>query len=374
MALLDTLLSILSAHPAIKYGVAILSYMALVRSLRYKRINGLLAKYPDPTLPLRNIEIARECFSVTSDLEFPFLNVTSLEFALFKTFALPSISKVLAATKEFENDSLRRTDDTVFILLEMSQLHSRTALRTTNEGKYDPEAHQNDHVRFQTSLERLNFIHGHYNISQGDYLYTLALFILEPPSFIGRFEWREMTLLEKNAMLAQWTDIGRGMGIQNIPDNLEELAAWSEEYESKHAVFHKVNVKIAETTVALLLSMAPKFTHGMLQHAVSALLTDRMRNAFGFAPPPRGVTTFVETLLRLRGGFVKYFMLPRRKHLVRTALRPNKDNMLVPTFHKYAPVYPDGYRIEDLGPRKFVGKCPVSKISQLAANPHSASV
>ena len=53
-------------------------------------------------------------------------------------------------------------------------------------------------------------------------------------------------------------------------------------------------------------------------------------------------------------------MLPRRMPLVRTALRANEENKYVPQFHKYKPVYPDGYRIEDLGPAKFVGKCPVS--------------
>jgi len=201
VAHMDTLVGILNIHPGLKYGLAVLGYMALVRSLRYRRINALLAKYPDPTLPLRNLDIARECCSTINDFEFPYLNVTSLEFALFKTFAIPSISKVLVATKELSNHCLKRTDDTVFILLEMTELHSRIALRSINEGKFDSEAAENDHKRFQTSLERLNFIHSHYKIAQEEYLYTLALFILEPPSFIGRFEWRPLTLLERNVSM-----------------------------------------------------------------------------------------------------------------------------------------------------------------------------
>ncbi|KAG0098438.1 hypothetical protein BGZ93_000087 [Podila epicladia] len=368
---MDALIDILRIYPSLKYGLAILGYMALVRSMRYRRINALLAKYPDPTLPLRNLDIARECCSNINDLEFPFLNVTSLEFALFKTFAIPSISKVLVATKELSHHCLKRTDDTVFILLEMTELHSRIALRTINEGKFDPEAAENDHKRFQTSLERLNFIHGHYKIDQEEYLYTLALFILEPPSFIGRFEWRPLTLLERNALLAHWTYIGKGMGIKNIPDNLDDLMSWSEEYESQHAVFDKNNIKIAEATVSLLLSMTPKFTHGVLQWGVSALLTNRLRVAFGFAPPPKGVTTFVYSLLWLRGRFIQYFMLPRRKPMPRTGLRANHENKYVPAFHKYTPVYPDGYRIEELGPNKFLGKCPASSISAMAS-PSSA--
>jgi hypothetical protein len=113
--------------------------------------------------------------------------------------------------------------------------------------------------------------------------------------------------------------------------------------------------------------MTPKFTHGVLQWAVSELLNDRLRTAFGFAPPPKGVTTFVHLLLRLRGRFIQYFMLPRRKPLVRSGLRANSENKYVPAFHKYTPVYPDGYRIEDLGPDKFLGKCPASSISVMAS-------
>ncbi|KAF9430867.1 hypothetical protein BGZ94_003040 [Podila epigama] len=372
MAILDSVFEILTAHPGIKYGVALLAYMAYVRSQRFRRINALLAKYPDPTLPLRNIDIARECCANVSDLEFPYMNVTSLEFSLFKTFGIPSVSKVLVATKQLTHDCLRRSEDTVFFLLEMTELHSRGVLRTINEGKHDPEAIKDDHKRFQTSLDRINFLHSHYKIKNDEYLYSLALFILEPPVMIAAFDWRELTLLERNALLAHWTFIGKGMGIKDIPDNLEELAAWTEEFESKNARLHDANVKIADATVELLLSITPKFTHGVLMWGVSAMLSERFRVAFGFAPPPPGVTTFVHTLLWLRGRFIRYFMLPRRKPRVRTGLRRDSHGKFVPAFHKFKPiVYPNGYRTEELGPDKFRGKCPVATISDMAS-PNSA--
>jgi hypothetical protein len=53
-------------------------------------------------------------------------------------------------------------------------------------------------------------------------------------------------------------------------------------------------------------------------------------------------------------------MLPRRLPLVRTAARANQEGKYVPQYHKYEPVYADGYKVEDLGPQKFVGKCPFS--------------
>ncbi|KAF9176620.1 hypothetical protein BGZ51_000226, partial [Haplosporangium sp. Z 767] len=351
---MDTLRNALSVHPSVMYGTGLLAYMALVRHFRYKRINALLKKYPDPTIPLRNIEVAREVGSVVSDFDFPFLNVVSLEFALFKTYAIPSISKILASTKQFATSCLKRAEDTSLILMEMNEGYSRDMRRTMIEGKVDEKERLNDERRAEIATERLNFIHGHYNIKQEDYLYTLALFILEPPSFIDRFEWRPLTELEENALLAVWTHHGRAMGIQNIPETLAELKTWTEEYESTHSAFAKTNVAIAQSTIDLLLSLAPSLTHAFGRKVISCLLTTRLRTAFGIAPPPRGLTTIVHALLRSRALFIRYFMFPRRLPLVRTALRANKENKYVPNFNKYEPVYPQGYRVEDLGPEKFL--------------------
>ena len=38
-----------------------------------------------------------------SMLEFPFMVKTSLEFALFRTYGIPSISKLLRKTKQFKD-------------------------------------------------------------------------------------------------------------------------------------------------------------------------------------------------------------------------------------------------------------------------------
>nr|KAF9901429.1 hypothetical protein EC991_006182 [Linnemannia zychae] len=358
---MDTLINFLSAHPSAKYGALLVAYMGLVRFLRYRRINALLRKYPDPTLPLRNLSVAREIMGTIGEFEFPYLNVVSLEFALFKTYAIPSISKILAATKQFTNNCLRRTDDTVLVLLEMNEGYSRNLRRTMLDGgKVDGKEMLNDEKRRVIAAERLNFIHGHYNIKQGDYLYTLALFIMEPGNFVDKFEWRPMTLLEKNALLAVWTFNGKNMGIKDIPETLDELRAWTEAYEVEHSVYDPANTIIADVTTDLLLNQAPTFMHPFGRKAVASLLTPRLRTAFGNPEPPRGLTTFMESALKARGLFIRYFMLPRRLPKVRTGLRANKDNKYVPAYHKYGVVYGDGYRVEDLGPDKFIGKCPVS--------------
>ncbi|KAF9088804.1 hypothetical protein BGX23_007099 [Mortierella sp. AD031] len=198
--------------------------MAVVRHLRYRRINALLRKYPDPTLPLRDIHVAKEVSSTMGAYEFTYISVVSLEFALFKTYAIPSISKILAATKQFVTQCPKRADDTSLILLEMTESYRRKTYRAMTEDKQDPDADLMDAKRERLALEKLNFIHGHYPIRQEDYLYTMALFILEPVSWINRFEWRKMTWLEKNALFAVWTYHGQNMKIKNIPKTFDELA------------------------------------------------------------------------------------------------------------------------------------------------------
>ncbi|KAF8946087.1 hypothetical protein BGZ47_001355 [Haplosporangium gracile] len=346
--------------------------MSLVRHLRYRRINNLLRKYPDPTLPLRDLAVANEVSAVTGGYDFPYVNVMSLEFALFKTYAIPSISKILAATKQFAAQCPKRADDTGLILGEMTETYKRQVYRRMVEGKEDFEEDLMDAKRGQLALEKLNFIHGHYPIRQEDYLYTLALFILEPVSWINRLEWRQITDLEKNALLAVWTSHGQNMKIENIPKTFNELAQWSENYERENMVYAPSNVAIAQATTGLLLSKAPKALHPLGRHVVSSLLTDRLRTAFAIPNPPRGLTTFILGIFKVRRYFVQYFLLPKRYPSFRTALRANNEDKFVPRWNKYAPVYPDGYHIEDLGPNKFLGKCPMTlkniQLSTIASN------
>ncbi|KAG0277015.1 hypothetical protein BGZ96_003040, partial [Linnemannia gamsii] len=131
-------------------------------------------------------------------------------------------------------------------------------------------------------------------------------------------------------------------------------------YDDQHTEYNPTNTIIADANIGLLLDKAPKFMHPFGREAIASLLTPRLRKAFGIPDPPAGLTTIMETALKARGLFVRYFMLPRRIPKVRTGLRANKDDKYVPAFHKYGVVHGDGYRIEDLGPEKFVGKCPIS--------------
>ncbi|KAF9281167.1 hypothetical protein BGZ68_006804 [Mortierella alpina] len=300
-------------------SIALLCYMAAVRRCRFRGIKALLDKYPDPTTPLRDINVAHEVYSRTFLLDFPFIAAISLEMTGLKTFAIPSISKVLVATK------------------------------------------------------------------QDDYTYNLSLFVLEATRLIDRFEWRKMTELEKNAVLAVWTQTGRGMGIENIPGSVQEYEEWAETYESKKMVFAPSNFTIAESSMVYLGSIAPPVA-SLLRDFIVSLMTPRLRAALGYEAPSRFKVWMFNSSLWLRGCFVKHLMMPRTVPLVRTALRAAKEGKdaeghkadsisgcpfsgrkrYITRFDPAPPpLYPQGYVIEELGPDRFLGKGPAS----VSANP-----
>ncbi|KAF9949866.1 hypothetical protein BGZ70_001599 [Mortierella alpina] len=293
-------------------SLALLCYLAAVRRSRFRGIKTLLDKYPDPTTPLRDIKVAHEVYSRTFLLDFPFIAGIGLEMTGLKTFAIPSISKVLVATK------------------------------------------------------------------QDDYTYNLSLFVLEATRWIDRFEWRKLTDLEKNAILAIWTETGRAMGIEHIPGSVEEFEEWAETYESKKMVFAPSNALVAESNLAILGSVTPP-VGSILRDFIESLMTPRLRAGLGYGAASRYKVWMYSSLLWLRGSFVKHLMLPRTVPLVRTALRAAKEGKAAEgqktdsasgcpfsgrkryiTRFDLAPppVYPQGYVIEELGPNRFLGKGP----------------
>jgi hypothetical protein len=101
-----------------------------------------------------------------SAYEFPWDIERSLEFALFRTYAVPSISGLLAKTREFERRPRKRYDDTELILAEIRE-------------------NGLDSARGRAALARMNAMHGRFRIANEDMLYVLSTFLLEPIRWLG---------------------------------------------------------------------------------------------------------------------------------------------------------------------------------------------
>ncbi|KAL9601348.1 MAG: hypothetical protein Q9179_002891, partial [Wetmoreana sp. 5 TL-2023] len=213
-----------------------------------------------------------------SQFEFPFTFRKALQFALFRTYGIPSVSRLLVATSQLSDAATasKRYADTVVLVREFM-------------------SHRPSHPRTLEAIARMNYIHSLYqksgDIRDDDMLFTLSLFALEPIRWIERYEWRALKEFEKCAIGTFWKSIGDAMGIsyqklrlveQGWTDGLqwlEVVAEWSERYEREHMIPHINNRKTADQTVAILLWETPKILRPFGEQIVSTVMDDRLRTA-----------------------------------------------------------------------------------------------
>lgn len=106
-------------------------------------------------------------------------------------------------------------------------------------------------------------------------LYTLALFAIEPVTWMKKLEWRELEDFEKCVLGTFWKAIGDAMLIEydSLPSHstgwkdglhwLEEIWAWSEAYEERCMVPNQYNKTTADQ-VGAFCSFPPKLNKGKL--------------------------------------------------------------------------------------------------------------
>ncbi len=254
--------------------------------------------------------------------EFPWDITRSLELAMLKTYCVPSISQLLDRTGEFHHHTQKRYDDTGLLVAEILKWG------------YDSE-------RGQESIRRMNAIHGHYPISNEDFLYVLSTFIYEPIRWNERFGWRLFCETEKLAIFYFWRAIGKKMHIQDIPSTYDEFAQYNQDYEQQHVVYSDSNRRVVESTINLFLSWFPAIGRSLLKLCVHGMFDQLALTAFGWSNPPALVRNLGENSLKLR-GYVSRWLLPRRK----------------PDFFTDSKLrsYPHGYKLNDLGPPKMLAQ------------------
>ncbi|MCB1743320.1 MAG: DUF2236 domain-containing protein [Gammaproteobacteria bacterium] len=247
--------------------------------------------------------------------EFCWDSTRALELALYRTYCVPSISRLLDATGEFYRDPQRRYDDTAILIAELCEWGFENG-------------------RGAEALARINWAHAHFRIDNDDYLYVLSTFVFEPIRWIDRFGWRPTCAQERLGYYYFWRGVGARMGIRDIPESYESFQSWARQYEQKHFRFTPTNQRVGQATLDLFVAWYPSALAPMVRQAIRALLDEEMLDAFGFARPAPGV----QGLLKLRGKMVA--QLPARRRANFFTDRRNRT-------------HPNGYEIASLGPRRL---------------------
>jgi ER-bound oxygenase mpaB/B'/Rubber oxygenase, catalytic domain len=249
----------------------------------------------DPVADHPRIVYLDTCF------EFPWDTTRSLELALFRTFAVPSIAQLLDRTGEFGRAAQKRYDDTDLIL------------STIVEAGYDSE-------EGKRAIRQMNGIHGRFEIANEDFLYVLSSFVFEPIRWNARFGWRPLIETEKLATFEYWREIGRRMAIRDIPESYAELESYNEGYERERFRRTDATERVGRATRDMFLAWFPGLPKRFGAKAIYALMDESLLDAFGFPHPPRALRGAVETSLSARARLVA-LLPPRRRPRRRTRRR-----------------------------------------------------
>ncbi|KAL6708922.1 hypothetical protein ACN47E_002329 [Coniothyrium glycines] len=287
-------------------------YAGLCVSQRDKQRRAIEADFHrrrGPSLASMTLEDAWKIQKWLAEQEFPKTLSTGVFFALFKTYGIPSIAKVLTTTGHMTSSFLslsRRTADTGQLL--------NNAIIAPPHSKRSIEA-----------IVRTAWLHRGFRragkITNDEMLYTLSLFALEGKRWVAMYEWRSLTDLEVCAIGLFWKQIGKDLDISyadlDVSDQdtglgwLRALERWSCAYENAHMAPHPSNHTLAVATLELLGAGLPAPAQRFAGDVFCYLMGPKLRRAMCMPKPSSLTVALIRGLIRTRKFFIRYLALPR---------------------------------------------------------------
>ena len=181
----------------------------------------------------------------------------------------------------------------------------------------------------------MNQLHGRFEIANEDFLYVLSTFIYVPIRWVERYGWRAMCEQERLGWFHFWRQVGRRMGISEIPTDYDAFERYSDEFEQTQFGYSEANHRVAASVLAMFKGWFPRPLRPLADAGMRAVMDEAMLASFGLDEPPAIVRRGVTTALWLRAGALRWW--PKRR---RPRLRTQGKHRS----------YPQGYHIDRLGP------------------------
>jgi hypothetical protein len=191
----------------------------------------------------------------------------------------------------------------------------------------------------------MNQMHGAYDISNDDKLYVLSAFVVMPIRWLDTYGWRRLTEAERVASANYYVELGRHMGIKDIPRTHQEFGAFLDQFEHERFGFDEGALAVSEATLRLMATFPPsRFApRAAVNWFAKALMDDPLLDAFHYRRPSRWERGLAGGALRLRASVVR-LLPPRKEPFYARQLSSIRS-------------YPHGYDVARLG--TFPGGCPV---------------
>ncbi|MFJ3922951.1 oxygenase MpaB family protein [Streptomyces sp. NPDC090022] len=287
---------------------------------RYDRLKQILRLDPDKDF--------LAIYRLTATYEFPWDLARALELALYRTYAVPSIGRLLGDTAEFTDRTQKRYDDTALLLDAVVE-------------------HGFDSDTGRTAIRRINQMHRSYDISNEDMRYVLCTFVVIPKRWLDAYGWRPLSRHEQHACARYYETLGTYLGIQDVPGSYEEFESVLNAYEQEHFGWDEGGRKVADATLDLAVSWYPAPLAPLVRGGILALMDAPLLAALRYGRPSPAAVRMARGALRLRGRAVR--LLPPR-----ATAHHGRQNREIKG-------YPDGYDVGELGtfPVPGRGGCPV---------------
>ncbi|MGC4812210.1 oxygenase MpaB family protein [Micromonospora sp. DT228] len=250
--------------------------------------------------------------------EFPWDLKLGLNLAFNRSFSIPAIAAVHTTTGELTDRTQKRIDDTGLLMYEM-----------VLNGFEQP--------RGRDALRRVNQIHRPYDIGNDDFRYVLGCLVVIPTRWLQTYGWRPPCCHERQATYLFYRELGRRMGITDIPGSYDEFETWFDAHDAAHLQPNDDAAAIERATRMLMLTRIPRMLAPLGNALVSAMYDAPLRRAMRVEAPAWPVRAGLHLGLKTRARAQRWFGAPRK-----TALFADGIN---------ARSYPDGYEISQLGPR-----------------------
>ncbi|CRG82711.1 hypothetical protein PISL3812_00055 [Talaromyces islandicus] len=300
-------------------GFTILIYVLWVRQVRYNRARKharLLVESRALDTQEMPLLIAQRIYDSLMHAEFPFWFWKGIELALFRTYAIPTISSQLAKTSRLVAPETlpRRYVETEVLFLEF-------ALRKWGT------------VPWLQAMARTRAIHAGYRksgaVREEDMLFTLAALATQPVTLVEQLEWRRLNEAELCAIgtlyramadafdidystyLAPYVDKKPSTGLVGL-DFYYALHSWQMAYEARAMTYTPQNRVLCDAAICLLLWGVPGASlRQFVTTALTTIMDDSLREAMGFPPTPVWIAKMTASLLDARRWLLRYLCPPR---------------------------------------------------------------